>query len=69
MQSLLVDLQPSYVQESVYQMLKRMFSEHIRVEKQVLKTKVDKELSTTSLQSPDDLEATYREKAQRSYKG
>jgi hypothetical protein len=35
----------------------------------VLKTKIDQELSASSLQSPDDLEATYREKSKKSYKG
>jgi hypothetical protein len=69
MERLLVELQPVYVQEPVYQMLKRVFSEHFRVEERVLKIKVDKELSASSLQSPDDLEATYREKGKKSYKG
>jgi hypothetical protein len=50
-------------------MLERVFGEHFRVEEQVVKTKVDKELSASSLQSPDDLEATYREKGNQSYKG
>ena len=35
----------------------------------MLKTKIDQELSASSLQSPDDLEATYREKSKKSYKG
>jgi len=69
MQRLLVELQLSYTKEPVYQMLERVFGEHFRVEERVLKTKVDKELSASSLQSPDDLEATYREKAKKSYKG
>ena len=32
-------------------------------------SKDEKELSASSLQSPDDLEATYREKSKKSYKG
>ena len=66
---LLSELQPSYAQEPVYQMFERVFGEHFRVEEQVLKTKLDQELSASSLQSPDDLEATYREKSKKSYKG
>lgn len=69
MQRLLVELQPVYAQEPVYQMLERVFGEHFRVEEKVVKTKVAKELSASSLQSPDDLEATYREKGHKSYKG
>jgi hypothetical protein len=69
MQRLLAELQPSYAQEPVYQMFERVFGEHFRVEENVLKTKIDKELSASSLQSPDDLEATYREKGNKSYKG
>jgi len=69
MQRLLGELQSAYGQEPVYQMLERVFGEHFRVEEQVVKTKVDKELSASSLQSPDDLEATYREKGNQSYKG
>jgi hypothetical protein len=69
MQRLLAELQPRYVQEPVYQMFERVFSEHFRVEEQVLKIKIDKELNASSLQSPDDLEATYREKNKKTYKG
>jgi hypothetical protein len=69
MQRLLAELQPEYGQEPVYQMLERVFCEHFRVEEKMVKTKVAKELSASSLQSPDDLEATYREKGKQSYKG
>ena len=66
---LLSELQPSYAQEPVYQMFERVFGEHFQVEEKVLKIKIDKELSASSLQSPDDLEATYRQKNKKSYKG
>lgn len=69
MQHLLVDLELNYAQELVYQMLMRVFGEHFRVEEKAIKVKEGKELSATSLQSPDDLEATYREKGKKSYKG
>ena len=69
MQRLLIELQASYAQEPVYQMFARVFGEHYLVEEKVLKTKIDKELSASSLQSPDDLEATYREKNKKHYKG
>jgi hypothetical protein len=69
MESLLVKLQPGYAQEPVYQVLERVFGEHFKVKEKVLKVKIDKELSATSLQSPDDLEATFRQKNKKSYKG
>jgi hypothetical protein len=69
MQCLLVELQPSYDQEPVYQMFARVFGEHFRVEEKVLKIKEGKELSANSMQSPDDLEATYRQKNNKSFKG
>jgi len=57
MQRLLVELQPGYEQEPVYQVLERVFGEHFKVEEKEVKVKIDKELSASSLQSPDDLEA------------
>jgi len=69
MHLLLIELQPGYGQEPVYQVLERVFGEHFKVEEKVLKVKIDKELSASSLQSPDDLEATYRQKNKKSYRG
>ena len=69
MQRLLVELQPGYAHEPVYQMFERVFSEHFRVEEKALKIKEGKELSANSLQSPDDLEATYRQKNNKSFRG
>jgi hypothetical protein len=69
MQRLLTELRLSYAQEPVYQMFERVFGEHYLVEEKVLKTRLDTELSASSLQSPDDLEATYREKNKKHYKG
>jgi hypothetical protein len=69
MQCLLVELEPSYAQEPVYQMFMRVFGEHFKVEEKALKIKEGKELSASSLQSPDDLEATYRQKNNKSFRG
>jgi hypothetical protein len=69
MQRLLTELELSYAQNPAYWVLERVFSEYYRVEERVLITKPSQELSASSLQSPDDLEATFREKGQREYKG
>lgn len=69
MQRLFDELQSGYAQEPIYQVLERVFYEHFCLEEKVVKAKMAKELSASSLQSPDDLEATYREKSKKSYKG
>ena len=69
MARLLSELQRSFCDEPVYKMFERVFSEHFRMEEKVLKIKLAGELSASSLQSPDDLEATYRRKNKKSYKG
>jgi hypothetical protein len=63
MQQLLIELKP------VYQVLERVFGEHFQLEQQGVVTKPNQALSATSLQSPDDLEATYREKRGKGYQG
>jgi hypothetical protein len=69
MQRLLGELKESYGQDPVYQVLERVFHEHFRVEGEKAKAKAHRELSATSLQSPDDLEATFRQKGGKGYRG
>jgi hypothetical protein len=69
MQRLLVDLKEAYAEETVYQVLERVFGEHYHLEGQEALAKTGDQLSASSLQSPDDLEAAYREKAGRSHRG
>ncbi len=69
MHQLLVELQRLYAAEPVYQVLGRVFGEHFQLEQQGVLTKPNQALSATSLQSPDDLEATYREKQGKGYHG
>jgi hypothetical protein len=69
MQRMLVELRPAYAEEPVYQMLERVFGEHFQVSERVVEARADKDLSATSLQSPDDLEATYRKKNGKKHHG
>jgi len=69
MQRLLVELKPVYAGEPVYQVLERVFGEHFQLEQKAVVTKPNQALSATSLQSPDDLEATFREKRGKGYQG
>lgn len=77
MQRLIGELEAIYGALPTYQMLQRVFDEHYAVEdakaedsesKQV-RVKVGKELRANSLQSPDDWEATFREKRGQGHRG
>ncbi|MGB5846026.1 MAG: transposase [Anaerolineales bacterium] len=68
-QRLLIDLKEAYAEEAVYQVLERVFGEHYCLDGQEVLVKTGDQLSASSLQSPDDLEAAYREKAGRSHRG
>jgi len=69
MQQLLVELKPAYGSQAVYQVLERVFSEHFKVEQTKVSAKPNTELTSSCMQSPDDLEATYREKRGVGYQG
>jgi len=62
MHKLLEELPVTYANEPAYQVLQRVFKEHFVTEETSLRAKEGKELSAASLQSPDDWEATYRQK-------
>ncbi len=69
MAHLLSELKAGYASETAYQVLERVFGEHFRVKERKVTVKGAEELSASSLQSPDDLEATYREKSGQGYRG
>ncbi len=48
---------------------RRLFGEQYRVATATVQAKANQEINASSLQSLDDLEATYREKACAGYKG
>jgi len=77
MHRLVGELEACYTAQPAYQVLQRVFDEHfVQVEGtgewpgsgQIL-AKVGEELSANSLQSPDDWEATYREKGGQGHRG
>lgn len=69
MHKLVGELASSYGSEPAYQVLERVFSEHFVIEERQLRPKEGQELSASSLQSPDDWEATYRQKRGEGYHG
>jgi len=66
---LLTELEGAYGEQPTYHVLGRVFAEHFRLEAEGLQVKAGSELSASSLQSPDDLEATYREKRGQGHRG
>src|SRR5512142_740760 len=66
---LLQAMADAYGQELAYQVAARLFAEQYRVEAETTQPKANQEISASSLQSLDDLEATYREKNRVGYKG
>ena len=69
MHRLVEELAARYSEEPPYQVLQRVFQEHFMVDEATLRPKKGKELSASSLQSPDDWEATYRQKQGEDYQG
>lgn len=69
MQRLVTELEAAYGHHPIYQVLQRVFKEHFVVADNGLRPKEGTELSASSLQSPDDQEATYREKRGVGYVG
>jgi len=69
MHRLVEELPAHYRQESGYQVLQRVFQEHFNVTESELRPKSGQELSASSLQSPDDWEATYRQKRGQGHRG
>ena len=64
------ELAVTYADEHAYQILKRVFGEHFVVtEEDNLRPKQGTELRASSLQSPDDEEASYRQKRGKDYVG
>ena len=66
---LLGELRQDYAQELAYQLLERFFADHFHLDEQAVSPKRNQELQADSLQSLDDLEATYRRKGSKDYKG
>jgi hypothetical protein len=69
MYRLVTELGAAYEQEPVYQVFQRIFEDNYRVEAQTVQALDNKEIPSGCLQSVDDLEATYRKKGPKGFKG
>jgi hypothetical protein len=63
------ELAARYGDEPAYRVLQRVFQEHFHIDEAALRPKTGEELKASSLQSPDDWEATYRQKRGEEHKG
>jgi hypothetical protein len=59
----------AYCEQPIYQVVKQFFEENFNLLESQVKAKSNQEISPGCLQSLDDLEATYRVKCNRPYKG
>ena len=66
---LLEELKPTYAQEPVYQVVARFFADNFRAVDREVQPKPNEELHASSLQSLDDVEATFRRKGDQEFKG
>ena len=66
---LLAELKDAYANEEAYQVLERIFAENFNLVESEACPKENRELTSSSLQSLDDLEASYRVKGNNHYKG
>jgi hypothetical protein len=69
LQYILQEMAASYGSEPLYAVAQRFFDENFVVEAQGVRAKDNSEITSECLQSLDDLEATYRKKGNKSYKG
>lgn len=63
------ELASSYSEQAAYSVLMRVYGEHFSEEAAQIRLKTGSELSANSLQSPDDLDATYRTKRNQGHQG
>ena len=67
--ALLQELESVYAAELAYQVLERIFADNFNLLETGLRAKENSEITSSCLQSVDDLEATYRTKGTGHYKG
>ena len=62
-------IMPHYKEQEIYKIFERVYTEHFTELTDKIIIKSSEELSSSCLQSPDDAEATYREKRSEEFKG
>lgn len=62
-------LKPSYNSIEVFKIFERVYNEHFCIVSDKITVKDSKKIGSSSLQSPDDIDATFRSKRDNSYRG
>jgi len=62
-------LKPKYKDVDIFKTFERVYVEHFTVVEEKIIIKTPEELTSGSLQSPDDIDATYREKSNKQFYG
>jgi len=62
-------LKDSYKDIEIFSVFERVYTEHFTIVDNKIAVKPGKELNGSTLQSPDDIDATYRKKRENHYKG
>jgi hypothetical protein len=62
-------LKPSYGDTEVFKIFERVYNEHFCIVSDKSVVRDSKELTSSSLQSPDDIDATFRTKRENNYRG
>jgi Pyruvate/2-oxoacid:ferredoxin oxidoreductase delta subunit len=68
-QNLYEALKDDYAQVEVFSILERVYQEHFTVVQDKVQVRPAEQLNGGTLQSPDDIDATYRKKNDRDYRG
>lgn len=62
-------LKPKYSEVEVFKIFEKVYSEHFTVTVKKVRIKTSEELTSSMIQSPDDIEATYRKKHGKEFYG
>jgi Transposase DDE domain/Transposase domain (DUF772) len=63
------NLKPKYSEVEIFKIFERVYTEHFTVTEEKIQIKTTEELTSSMIQSPDDIEATYRKKHGKEYYG
>jgi len=67
--SLYQQLKPAYRDTEIFKIFERVYDEHFCTVADKIAVRNSKELTSSSLQSPDDIDATFRRKRDKNYQG
>ena len=67
--TIIEELLPKYKEKEIFKIFDRVYAEHFSIVEEKIVIKTTKELTSSCIQSPDDIEATYRKKNNKQFYG